>query len=92
MMVDRQRNELEILYGLNHDGNAIIDKLSNANTNVMLITGYWYMENDYYLTSQHLQKGGDLLNTIFISLLNQVEPRDLKITMVDKLNNPKDTV
>src|SRR5699024_620605 len=92
IMVARQRNELEILYGLNHDGDAITDELSNTKTNVMLITGYCYMENEYFLSSQHLQKGGDLINMMLISLLNQVEPQDLKITMIDKLNNPKDTV
>lgn len=32
-MVARQRNELEILYGLNHDGDAITDELSNTKTN-----------------------------------------------------------
>lgn len=91
-MVTRQKDELKVIYGFNHNGGVITDKLSNANTNVMLITGYWYMENEYFLSSQHLQKGGDLLNTMLISLLNQVEPQDLKITMIDKLNNPKDTV
>lgn len=91
-MVARQRNELEILYGLNHDGDAITDELSNTKTNVMLITGYWYMENNHLLAHRHCQKGGDLLNGILTSLLNQVEPQDLKIIMVDKLNKPKDTV
>ena len=91
-MVTRQKDELKVIYGFNHNGGVITDKLSNANTNVMLITGYWYMENEYFLSSQHLQKGGDLINTMLISLLNQVEPQDLKITMIDKLNNPKDTV
>lgn len=91
-MVTRQKDELKVIYGFNHNGGVITDKLSNANTNVMLITGYWYMENEYFLSSQHLQKGGDLLNMMLISLLNQVEPQDLKITMIDKLNNPKDTV
>lgn len=91
-MVTRQKDELKVIYGFNHNGGVITDKLSNANTNVMLITGYWYMENEYFLSSQHLQKGGDLINMMLISLLNQVEPQDLKITMIDKLNNPKDTV
>lgn len=91
-MVARQRNELEILYGLNHDGDAITDELSNTKTNVMLITGYWYIENNHLLAHRHCQKGGDLLNLMLTSLLNQVEPQDLKIIMVDKLNKPKDTV